>query len=121
MEEVCACRYHLYIGNACPWCHRVLLAIAVLGLEDFVTYTWLLDDAERSSRGGWVFDASTGLDPVYGAADLRYVLLFEMLQDHCDQLGYCTEQHFSVRESHCLLRHRLCPEEHNKKICQLKH
>ena len=66
------CRYHLYVGNACPWCHRVLLALAILGLNPFITFTWLLDDAERASRGGWVFDAATGVDPVFGAADLRY-------------------------------------------------
>lgn len=31
-----ACRYHLFVGNPCPWCHRVLLALAVCGLEDVV-------------------------------------------------------------------------------------
>eukprot|EP00892_Ulva_mutabilis_P010512 jgi/Ulvmu1/7833/UM004_0062.1 len=66
-------RYHLYVGNACPWCHRVLIAIAVLGLQEYISFTWLLDDAERASRGGWVFDGSTGLDPVFGAQDLRDV------------------------------------------------
>jgi hypothetical protein len=65
------CRYNLYVGNACPWCHRVQLAIAFLGLDTFISITNLLDDAERASRGGWVFDVSTGLDPVFGARDLR--------------------------------------------------
>ena len=68
-----ACRYHLYVGNACPWCHRVLLALALLGLDRYITFTWLLDDAERASRGGWVFDAATGVDPVFSAKDLRYM------------------------------------------------
>ena len=45
--------------------------MAILGLDDFVSFTWLLDDAERSSRGGWIFDKSTGVDPLFGAADLR--------------------------------------------------
>lgn len=66
-------RYHLYVGNACPWCHRVLLALAILGLDRYITFTWLLDDAERASRGGWIFDPSTGSDPVFGAKDLRCV------------------------------------------------
>lgn len=66
-------RYHLYVGNACPWCHRVMLALAILGLDQHISYTWLTDDAERASRGGWIFDPSTGFDPVYGAADLREV------------------------------------------------
>lgn len=67
-------RYHLYVGNACPWCHRVLLALALLGLDGVVSHSWLTDDAERASRGGWIFDAaSTGRDPVFGAADLRCV------------------------------------------------
>ena len=30
-------RYHLYIAFNCPWCHRVALTRAVLGLEDVVT------------------------------------------------------------------------------------
>ena len=31
-------RYHLYVGNACPWCHRVLLALVVCGLEEYVRW-----------------------------------------------------------------------------------
>jgi putative glutathione S-transferase len=30
-------RYHLYVAYNCPWCHRVLLGLAVMGLEDCVT------------------------------------------------------------------------------------
>lgn len=29
-------RYHLYVAKNCPWCHRVLLGRAVMGLEDAV-------------------------------------------------------------------------------------
>eukprot|EP01084_Bolivina_argentea_P286853 492143_1 len=32
-------RYHLYISKACPWCHRVLLVIALKGLEDCISIT----------------------------------------------------------------------------------
>jgi putative glutathione S-transferase len=30
-------RYHLYVANNCPWCHRVTLARSILGLEDAVS------------------------------------------------------------------------------------
>ena len=61
-------RYHLYIGNACPWCHRVLLALIVRGLLPHISYTIAADDPERASRGGWVFDTP---EPVFGRNDLR--------------------------------------------------
>ena len=61
-------RYHLYIGNACPWCHRVLLALIVRGLLPHISYTVAADDPERASRGGWVFDTP---EPVFGCKDLR--------------------------------------------------
>jgi len=58
------------VGNACPWCHRCLLALALTGLDGHVTWTEATDDAERASRGGWVFDAP---EPVFGKRDLREV------------------------------------------------
>ncbi len=64
-------RYHLYIGNACPWCHRVLLALIVRGLLPHISYTVAADDPERASRGGWVFDTP---EPVFGCKDLRCCL-----------------------------------------------
>ena len=30
-------RYHLFVALNCPWCHRVTLARAVLGLEDSIS------------------------------------------------------------------------------------
>jgi putative glutathione S-transferase len=30
-------RYHLYVAYNCPWCHRVLLGLATMGLQDCVT------------------------------------------------------------------------------------
>ena len=91
-------RYRVYLGNACPWCHRVSLALAVRGLAPAVApipgraaaaatagensstnkrswpvaVTAAADDPERASRGGWVFD-STEPDPVFGAPDLARV------------------------------------------------
>ena len=67
-------RYHLYVGNACPWCHRCTLALAALGLDrSSVSVTVMTDDAERASRGGWVFEHDRP-DPVFGGKrDLREV------------------------------------------------
>eukprot|EP00525_Craspedostauros_australis_P012089 CAMPEP_0198132982 /NCGR_PEP_ID=MMETSP1442-20131203/59328_1 /TAXON_ID= /ORGANISM="Craspedostauros australis, Strain CCMP3328" /LENGTH=385 /DNA_ID=CAMNT_0043794085 /DNA_START=649 /DNA_END=1806 /DNA_ORIENTATION=- len=49
-------RYQVYLGNPCPWCHRVQLVINVLGLdEDLVGVTNLIDDPIKASRGGWIF------------------------------------------------------------------
>ena len=58
----------MYLGNACPWCHRVMLALVLRGLLPHIGVTHAVDDAERASRGGWVFDAP---EPVFGARDLR--------------------------------------------------
>ncbi len=61
-------RYVVYLGNPCPWCHRVLLALILRGLLPGIAVVKAADDPERASRGGWVFDSP---DPVFGAADLR--------------------------------------------------
>ncbi|CAL1132379.1 unnamed protein product [Cladocopium goreaui] len=65
----------VYLGNTCPWCHRVALALAFRQVpERCVARVRLLDDPERASRGGWAFDASQGFaDPVFQAKDLREV------------------------------------------------
>lgn len=63
-------RYHIYVGNACPWCHRVLMALVIRGLQEHVSITYAADDPERASRGGWVFDTP---EPIFGATDLRQV------------------------------------------------
>jgi len=46
-------RYHLFVALNCPWCHRVTLARAVLGLQDSITmdvavHPWL--NARRKPR-----------------------------------------------------------------------
>ena len=64
-------RYVVYLGNACPWCHRVLLTLILRGLLPSVMVVNAADDPERASRGGWVFDSP---EPVFGAADLRRAL-----------------------------------------------
>jgi len=52
-EDAVRGRYHLYIANNCPWCHRVMLARAVLGLEDVIS----VDVAfyRRDQDRGWQF------------------------------------------------------------------
>ncbi|CAK8992597.1 unnamed protein product [Durusdinium trenchii] len=65
----------VYLGNTCPWCHRVALALALRQVPNrCVARVQLLDDPERASRGGWAFDSSRGFeDPVFQAKDLREV------------------------------------------------
>eukprot|EP00986_Skeletonema_menzelii_P001271 scaffold338_cov155-Skeletonema_menzelii.AAC.5 len=55
-------RYKLYLGNPCPWCHRVKAAIAVLNLEGEIPVTMLIDDAEKASKGGWILPAPSSDD-----------------------------------------------------------
>jgi len=68
-------RYAVFVGNACPWCHRVLLALIVRNLLPSVQVVHMTDDPERASRGGWVFE---GKDPIFGCNDLREV--YELCQ-----------------------------------------
>ena len=49
----------------------MLLALILRGLAPHITYTMAIDDPERASRGGWVFDEP---EPVFGARDLRSAL-----------------------------------------------
>jgi len=76
-------RYHVYVGNPCPWCHRVSIARQLRGLAEgnLVTSTRLANDPERASRGGWCFDEADP-DPMLGAPDLKAVY------DACTPGGY---------------------------------
>ena len=63
-------RYHVYVGNPCPWCHRVRLAVALRRFtSDQIGMTTLVDDPVKASRGGWVFDSTNDKDPL-GCSDL---------------------------------------------------
>jgi putative glutathione S-transferase len=61
-------RYVLYVGPACPWCHRATLTLALRGLGDAVVLSQLRGNPDS---GGWEFTPA-GSDPVVpGAATLR--------------------------------------------------
>lgn len=62
---------HLYIGEACPWCHRVKLTIKLKGIKS-VTISQLVADPVKASRGGWIL-SRTSPDPIFTAFDLRGV------------------------------------------------
>lgn len=68
-------RYHVYLGNPCPWCHRVKLILALrdISSEDEVGVTTLIDDPTKASRGGWIFNpnAKQNRDPLNNSNDLR--------------------------------------------------
>eukprot|EP00548_Thalassiothrix_antarctica_P013689 CAMPEP_0194179270 /NCGR_PEP_ID=MMETSP0154-20130528/12761_1 /TAXON_ID=1049557 /ORGANISM="Thalassiothrix antarctica, Strain L6-D1" /LENGTH=385 /DNA_ID=CAMNT_0038894575 /DNA_START=42 /DNA_END=1199 /DNA_ORIENTATION=- len=65
-------RYHVYVGNPCPWCHRVRLVLALRSITSDIGMTMLEDNPMKASRGGWVFDDTTPnkRDPL-GCNDLR--------------------------------------------------
>ena len=81
-------RYHLFVGNPCPWCHRTKLAVNILGLtKEEMGVTQLVDDPVKASRGGWVF-SSQQPDPLYGCRDLRE--LYDKLSPTGAFQGRCT-------------------------------
>jgi putative glutathione S-transferase len=43
-------RYHLYVAYNCPWCHRVVLARAILGLEDVISVDVLYPNRSRDDE-----------------------------------------------------------------------
>jgi len=54
-------RYHLYVANPCPWCHRTLIFRALKNLEDVVSLG-VVDPLML--EGGWKFKEP---DPITGA------------------------------------------------------
>jgi len=64
-------RYHLYAAWNCPWAHRVLLARALLGLDDALPVSYV---APRRGEAGWVFNAEGAFqDHQFGATALHEV------------------------------------------------
>ena len=61
-------RFHLYAGWFCPWAHRSTIVLAVAGLGDAVSVSYV--DGARDARG-WAFRETHGPDPVNGFTLLR--------------------------------------------------
>lgn len=61
-------RYHLYVAYNCPWCHRVLLGRAIMGLEDVISVNVVFPNRshEDDARGPnlWKFapEGMTGIN-----------------------------------------------------------
>ncbi len=72
-------RYHLYAAWNCPWAHRVLLARALLGLEDAISVAYA---RPNRTEMGWVYDNDGPYaDPLMGVANLPEVYA-------ADPIGY---------------------------------
>lgn len=67
-------RYHLYVSYACPWAHRLLVARALLGLEEAISVTVV---HQFMGDEGWEIrpddDLAATADPVHGATKLHQV------------------------------------------------
>lgn len=63
-------RYHLYAAWSCPWSHRAAIQIALNGLSDAVSVSYV--HGQRDARG-WAFRPDTGPDPIHGFQLLRDV------------------------------------------------
>jgi putative glutathione S-transferase len=61
-------RYHLYSGWFCPWAQRVIIQLALNGLQDVVSVSYV--DNARDARG-WGFREKYGPDPINGFTLLR--------------------------------------------------
>lgn len=60
-------RYHLYVADACPWAHRTLMVLALKGLENIISVTYVMPtwqktkpDDPNDSHCGWVFADPAG-------------------------------------------------------------
>ncbi len=56
-------RYHLYVCRACPWAHRTLIGVALMGLQDAIGVSYV--DPIRDGDG-WAFTGGEYTDPVNG-------------------------------------------------------
>jgi putative glutathione S-transferase len=57
-------RYHLYIGRACPWAHRTMIARRLMGLEDAIGISFV--DPIRDMDTGWRFTGGDYVDEING-------------------------------------------------------
>jgi putative glutathione S-transferase len=103
-------RYHLYTGNPCPWCHRCVLAVKLLGFsqEGQLGWTVLEDNPRKASRGGWIFSSQQPDKHFGGCRDLRelYDTLRPGFQGRCTApvLVDCTARKIVSNESSDIVR-----------------
>ncbi len=69
---VAAGRYHLYVARACPWAHRTLIGLQLMGLSDAIGVSYV--DPIRDDRG-WAFTGGEYVDPVNGFSFLSEAYL----------------------------------------------
>lgn len=73
-------RYHLYISNACPWAHRVMIFRALKGLTEMigisVVHPYMVENGWTFAAGdGVIADSINGAEfvhQIYTAADPQY-------------------------------------------------
>lgn len=67
-------RYHLYVANNCPWCHRAVLTRKLKGLEDVISMDVLY--FRRDPNRGWQFrpeESGCTPDTLFGHHYIREV------------------------------------------------
>ncbi len=75
-------RLHLYLAWGCPFCHRVMAALALTGLTKHVTITWM-----RNIKGPAGWEIAPGDDPLFAETSLKRV--YERLEPNSDQRPVC--------------------------------
>ena len=80
-------RYQIYVGNPCPWCHRVLLTILVLQLQEDIDVIPLQDNPRKASRGGWILQPAPD---AHGNMDLRDIYNYYYFDKGGGYTGRCT-------------------------------
>ena len=83
-------RYHIYVGNPCPWCHRVNLAHKLYEVSDVIGISFAADDPTKARRGGWYFSEDKK-DPIWNEYDLLGVYnRCNPVQENQQYVGRCT-------------------------------
>ena len=71
-------RYHVYLGNPCPWCHRISLSLQLRSQSSSpkINVVKLDDNPMKAARGGWAFKDQ---DPVFGVSE-DLVSVYKLLE-----------------------------------------
>ena len=72
-------RYHVYLGNPCPWCHRISLSLQLRPQQSSspkIHVVKLDDNPLKAKRGGWAFQHQ---DPVFGVSE-DLVSVYQLLE-----------------------------------------